>query len=58
MNRSTVAWTLVAFFGASLAFNAVQDLTRDEPIWVTLLIEVGVLAAIVAFIVVLVRARG
>lgn len=58
MQRSTVAWTLVAFFGASLAFNAVKDLTEQEPVWVTLLVELGVLAAIVGLIVVVVRARG
>ena len=58
MQRSTVAWTLVVFFGASLAFKTVQDLTKQEPIWVTLLIEVGVLAAMIALIVMVVRARG
>jgi membrane protein DedA with SNARE-associated domain len=55
VQRSTVLWALVAFFGASIAFNAVQDLTEDQSTGVTLLVELVVLAAIVALIVVLVR---
>jgi len=51
-------WTLVAFFGASLAFSAVQDLTEDEPLAVTIAVEVAVLGAIIALIVVLVRRQG
>ena len=51
-------WTLVAFFGASIAFRAVQDATADEPVAVTIAIEVVVLAAIVALIVWLVRRQG
>ena len=55
MQRQTLLWTIVAFFGASLAFNAVQDVTRNEPLWVTLVAEVVVLAAIVGLIVLIVR---
>lgn len=58
MSRQTLLWTLVVFFGASLAFNAVQDLTADEPIGVTIAVEVAVLAAIVGLIVLVVRLRG
>ncbi len=55
MPRQTLLWTIVAFFGASLAFNAVQDVTKDEPLWVTLVAEVVVLAAIIGLIVLIVR---
>ncbi len=55
MERSTVLWTLVAFFGAAIAFNAVQDLTEDQSTLVTLLAELLVLVLIIAFIVFLVR---
>ena len=55
MPRSTVLWTLVAFFGAAIAFNAVQDLTEDESTLVTLLAEVVVLGLIIALVVFLVR---
>lgn len=58
MSRQTLLWTLVVFFGASLAFNAVQDLTEDEPIGVTIAVEVAVLAAIIGVIVLIVRLRG
>jgi membrane protein DedA with SNARE-associated domain len=53
--RSTLLWALVAFFGASLAFSLVQDVTEDESTAVTLLAEIAVLAIIVAVIVLLVR---
>jgi hypothetical protein len=58
VDRRMILWTLVAFFGASIAFNAVIDATADEPLWVTVLLEVAVLAAIVGFIVVLLRVTG
>lgn len=56
--RGTLLWTLVAFFGASLAFRAVQDLTEDESIGVTIAAELVVLGAIIGLIVLIVRARG
>lgn len=55
MQRSTLLWALVAFFGASLAFSAVQDLTEDESTAVTLIAQVVVLALIIGLIVLLVR---
>jgi membrane protein DedA with SNARE-associated domain len=55
MERSTILWSLVAFFGAAIAFNAVQDVTEDESTIVTLLAELVVLGLIVAFIIFIVR---
>ena len=55
MERSTVLWTLTAFFGAAIAFKAVRDLTEDASTLVTLLAQLAVLALIVAFIVFVVR---
>ena len=55
MERSTALWSLVAFFGAWLAFNAVTDLTADESTAVKLLAQVAVFAVIVAFIIFVVR---
>jgi membrane protein DedA with SNARE-associated domain len=55
MERSTILWSLVAFFGAAIAFNAVQDLTEDESTLVTLAAEVVVLGLIIAFIIFIVR---
>jgi hypothetical protein len=47
----------VAFFGASLAFGAVQRLTAGESVAVTLAAQVVVLAALVGLIVLVVRRR-
>ena len=58
MGGRTLLWALVAFFGASIAFRAVQNATEDEPVAVTIAIEVVVLATIIGLIVVLVRRQG
>lgn len=55
MERSTLLWTIVAFFGAAIAFNGVQQLTEDESTLVTIGLELVVLALIIAFIVFVVR---
>lgn len=55
MERSTLLWTLVAFFGAAIAFNGVQQLTEDESTLVTIGLELVVLVLIIAFIVFVVR---
>ena len=55
MQRTTLLWTLVAFFGASLSFHAVQRATRHSPVLVTIGLEVVVMAVLIAGIVVLVR---
>ncbi len=47
MDRSTLLWTLVVFFGASIAFRAIRRATEDEPIGVSLLIGLGALAVMV-----------
>ena len=51
-------WTLVVFFGASIAFAAVREATEDEGTGVALLAQLAVGAVIVAAIVVFVRRRG
>lgn len=51
-------WTLVAFFGASIAFATVNGATEGESPLVRLAIQVAVLAAIIAFIVVVMRRQG
>jgi hypothetical protein len=57
VDRETLLWALVAFFGATVAFQLVQRFTEDESVLVTIALEVVVLALIVGGIVVLVR-RG
>jgi hypothetical protein len=57
MERSTLLWTLVVFFGASIAFGAVRDLTDGESTAVVVLAQVALLAIIVGAIVLFVRLR-
>ena len=55
MNSSTIAWTLVLFFGCSIAFAAIRKLTEDSGRGVTLLAQVAAMAVIIGVIVVYVR---
>ena len=55
MDRQTLLWTLVLFFGASLAFSAIKNATEDESMLVALGAQVLALGAIVAVIVLAVR---
>jgi hypothetical protein len=57
VERNTVLWALVVFFGASIMFAAVRDLTRDESAGVTLLAQIGAGLLLVAAIVMIVRRR-
>lgn len=50
-------WTLALFFGASIAFRAIQQATEGSPIAVTLGLEVALLVALVVTIVVVSRRR-
>jgi len=55
VNRDRLFWTLSLFFGASIAFQAIQRWTEDEAIWVTLGLEVALLTVLVTAIVVVVK---
>lgn len=55
MDRTTILWALVAFFGASIAFRAIQRATEDESLAVTLGAEAAALLVIVGVIVAIVR---
>jgi len=57
LNRDLLFWSLALFFGASIAFQAIQRWTEDETIWLTLGLEAAVLAVLVTAIVVVVRRR-
>ena len=58
MDRRTLLWTITAFFGATVAFNLVANLTEDESTAVRLVLQLAVLAVIVAVIVLVVRRQG
>lgn len=58
MDRNTLLWTLVVFFGASIVFQAIRRGTEDQPVWVTLLAALAALGLMVAAITIFVRRRG
>jgi hypothetical protein len=57
VDRDTVLWTLVLFFGASLMFATIRDATRGEGIGVALIAQVAAGLVLVAGIVLYVRRK-
>jgi hypothetical protein len=57
MDRRTLLWTLTAFFGATVAFNLVANLTEGESAGVRLALQLLTLALVVGLIVAVVRRR-
>jgi hypothetical protein len=55
MDRTTVLWTIVAFFGASIAFAMLNRATEDSSRAVALGAQVALLAVIVGAIVLVIR---
>ena len=55
MDRTSLAWTLVVFFGASLAFAGLSNLTEDSSTGVALAVQVGALAVLVVAVLLIVR---
>lgn len=55
MNATNISWTIAIFFGCSIAFAAIRQLTEDSGRGVTLLAQVGAMAVIVGVIVYVVR---
>jgi hypothetical protein len=58
VDRNTVLWTLVVFFGASLMFATIRDATRGEGIGVALVAQLAAGLLLIGAIVVYVRRRG
>jgi hypothetical protein len=55
VDRNTLLWTLVLFFGASLLFGSLHRATEDSSTSVTVAVQVGALALVVAAIAIVVR---
>ncbi|HEY1358332.1 MAG TPA: hypothetical protein VGF21_08510 [Thermoleophilaceae bacterium] len=55
MDRNTVLWTLVLFFGASILFGSLHRATENASTGVTLAVQFGALALVIAAIVIVVR---
>jgi len=57
VDRNTLLWTLVVFFGASIMFSAVRDAAKDGGIGLVLLAQLAAGALLVTAIVLYVRRR-
>jgi threonine/homoserine efflux transporter RhtA len=57
VDRNTVMWTLVVFFGASLMFSTIRDASEGEGIGVALAAQIAAGLLLVAFIVLYMRRR-
>jgi hypothetical protein len=57
VDRDSVLWTIVVFFGASILFAAIRNATEDESTGVSLAIQLVAGLVLVAAIVVFVRRR-
>lgn len=58
MDRNSLLWTLVVFFGATIVFRAIRNATENEPVGISLLLAVAALAVMIGAIVLFVRRRG
>jgi hypothetical protein len=57
VDRDTLLWALVVFFGASILFAALRRATEDESAGVQLLVQLGAALLVVGAIVAIVRRR-
>jgi hypothetical protein len=58
VDRNSLLWTLVVFFGASILFASIRNATNDESAGVQLAAQLAAGAVVVAAIVLVVRRRG
>ena len=58
MDRNTLLWTMVVFFGASLMFSTIRDASDEDGLGVSLAAQLAAGALLVAFIVLIMRRRG
>ena len=57
VNRDTVLWTLVLFFGASIMFGAIRNATEDEGTGVSLGLQLFAGLLLVGAVILFVRRR-
>jgi threonine/homoserine efflux transporter RhtA len=57
VDRNTLLWTMVVFFGASLMFSAIRDASDEDGIGVSLAAQLVAGLLLVAVIVLIVRGR-
>ena len=52
---SPLLWTLIVFIGGSLVFGALRKATEDSSTTVTVLVQFGALAVVIALLVLITR---
>lgn len=57
MDRNTILWTLVVFFGGTVLFGAIRNATEGEPVGVTLGLQAVAGLVLIGIIVLIVRRR-
>ena len=55
MDRDTLLWTIVVFFGASVLFGAIANATEDESAGVRIALEAVAGLALIGLLVLIVR---
>lgn len=58
MERNTVLWTLVLFFGASVMFAAIHNATKDEGAGVSVGLQAVAGLVLIGAVIFFVRRRG
>jgi hypothetical protein len=57
VDRNTLLWTMVIFFGASLMFSAIRDASDEDGLGISLVAQLAAGLLLVAVIVLIVRRR-
>ena len=57
MDKRTLLWTLVVFFGASIVFRAIRRLTEDESASVSIVLGLAAMGLMIGAITYLVKRR-
>jgi small neutral amino acid transporter SnatA (MarC family) len=58
VDRNTVLWTMVVFFGSALMFSAIRSAAADDGVGVALVAQIVAGGLLIAFIVLYMRSRG
>jgi threonine/homoserine efflux transporter RhtA len=58
VDRNTVLWTMVVFFGSALMFSTIRSAAEDDGVGVALLAQIVAGGLLIAFIVLYMRSRG
>ena len=58
VDRNTVMWTMVVFFGSALMFSFIRRQAEDDGIGVALVAQILAGGLLIAFIVLYMRSRG